>query len=351
MVLASDEAIGEGGDALAIGISYAGAQQTPEIVDGVAVSAQVEVGLDIVARATGDGAQVLAVLAAEDAPTQLAFDLDLAQGATLEPLQDGSIAVFAPVETEVPLPGEQARVEAAVAEILGGDIVSLDDLDELDAISDEQFEQLAEIPDVQTKTVTSTQQVAQVEAPWAVDAEGNAVETSYNLVDGTLTQTVVTDKNTAFPVVADPSLDWWVATIGMCAVQVAITFVPGSVLIRAAKFAKKVSSLATKSKPIAAAVKRLGGATKAAVAMIKKKVGEFRDKLIAKGQSISVNQPSKSVKKKVGEALIKAGEKIKKPQLSAKVQADLRVVEAFSIETVFDHIGYGSCGQLLRQAI
>lgn len=85
--------------------------------------------------------------------------------------------------------------------------------------------------------------------------------------------------------------------------------------------------------------------------MIKKKVGEFRDKLIAKGRSISANQPSKSVKKKVGEVLIKAGEKIRKPQISAKVQADLRIVGAFSIETVFDYIGYGSCGQLLRQAV
>jgi hypothetical protein len=155
LLLAADGVVGEDGDDLAIGISYAGAQQTPEIVDGVAVSTQLEAGLDIVARATDDGAQVLAVLADENAPTELAFDLDLPEGATFEPLQDGSIAVAAPVANEEGV---------------------------------------------------SPQYVGLIHAPWAVDAAGKALETSYNLVDGALIQTVVTDENTAFPVVADPKV-------------------------------------------------------------------------------------------------------------------------------------------------
>ncbi|MFD2839009.1 hypothetical protein ACFSYH_00275 [Populibacterium corticicola] len=204
LVLASDEVIGDGGDGLEIGISYAGASQAAEIVDGVAVSTQVEAGLDIVARATDGGAQVLAVLADENAPTELAFDLDLPEGATLEQLVDGSIAVFAPVETEVPLPGEEERFDAAVLEILGEDIFLSDDLDVLDAITDEQFELLMQIPDEETKTVVVNQQVGLIHAPWAVDAEGKALETSYDFVNGMLIQNVVTDENTVFPVVVDP---------------------------------------------------------------------------------------------------------------------------------------------------
>jgi len=41
--------------------------------------------------------------------------------------------------------------------------------------------------------------------PWAVDSEGNEVDTSFHIEDGdTLVQTVRHDKNTAYPVVADP---------------------------------------------------------------------------------------------------------------------------------------------------
>lgn len=164
LVFTSDEGIGESEDDLSIGISYAGVQLSPEIVDGVAVSAQVEQGLDIVMRATGDGAQMLAVLADENASTELAFDLNLPEGATLIENSDGSIAVTTPVASEFG---------------------------------------------------TISQEVALIEAPWAVDAAGSALETSYDLVDGALVQTVVTDENTVFPVVADPKITraWWNTTV------------------------------------------------------------------------------------------------------------------------------------------
>jgi hypothetical protein len=42
--------------------------------------------------------------------------------------------------------------------------------------------------------------------PWAKDANGNPVPTSYRIDGNTLIQTVEFDSNTAFPMVADP---WW----------------------------------------------------------------------------------------------------------------------------------------------
>ena len=44
-----------------------------------------------------------------------------------------------------------------------------------------------------------------IERPWAVDANGQLVETRYILQDGTITQTI-NHANAAYPVVADP---WW----------------------------------------------------------------------------------------------------------------------------------------------
>lgn len=48
--------------------------------------------------------------------------------------------------------------------------------------------------------------VAAIAAPWAKDAHGKALPTSYRLEGNSLIQTVSFDANTAFPVVADP---WW----------------------------------------------------------------------------------------------------------------------------------------------
>ncbi|SDM18707.1 hypothetical protein SAMN05444921_10512 [Streptomyces wuyuanensis] len=54
--------------------------------------------------------------------------------------------------------------------------------------------------------------VGAIDAPWAKDARGEAVPTSYTLDGNTLVQTVETSESTAFPVVADPkiSLGWGV---------------------------------------------------------------------------------------------------------------------------------------------
>lgn len=59
------------------------------------------------------------------------------------------------------------------------------------------------------------------EAPWAKDAKGNDVPTSYKVVGNKLVQHVEFDANSAFPIVIDPS--WWSTTkkIIKCAASVA----------------------------------------------------------------------------------------------------------------------------------
>lgn len=47
-----------------------------------------------------------------------------------------------------------------------------------------------------------------IAAPWAKDADGEAVPTSYRIDGGSLVQTVSTTASTAFPVVADPSISY-----------------------------------------------------------------------------------------------------------------------------------------------
>lgn len=54
-----------------------------------------------------------------------------------------------------------------------------------------------------------------VAAPWATDANGNAVQTSYEIRGDELFQVVTPDANTAYPVVADPSWIWYGVIWGM----------------------------------------------------------------------------------------------------------------------------------------
>ncbi|MGI5532477.1 hypothetical protein ACQEVX_35450 [Streptomyces syringium] len=50
--------------------------------------------------------------------------------------------------------------------------------------------------------------VGAIEAPWAKDAHGKPVATSYKLDGNQLIQQVETNKDTVFPVVADPKITW-----------------------------------------------------------------------------------------------------------------------------------------------
>ncbi|MFE5539422.1 hypothetical protein ACFQ78_27230 [Streptomyces sp. NPDC056519] len=51
-----------------------------------------------------------------------------------------------------------------------------------------------------------------IAAPWAKDAHGKPVSTSYALEGGTLVQRIETNSDTAFPVVVDPKFTWGIVT-------------------------------------------------------------------------------------------------------------------------------------------
>lgn len=86
---------------------------------------------------------------------------------------------------------------------------------------------------------------ALIDVPWAVDADGVAVPTSFRVAGNTVTQTIETSSDTAFPVVADPDF-WWivansagclaeVAALSLAAAKVVQAFAKADRIIRAAK--------------------------------------------------------------------------------------------------------------------
>ncbi|MGN6613386.1 MAG: hypothetical protein ACTHLJ_16595 [Angustibacter sp.] len=58
---------------------------------------------------------------------------------------------------------------------------------------------------------TGTEPVATIDPAWAVDARGRTVDTHYEVSGDQLVQVVRLTRDTAFPVVADPSVKrrWW----------------------------------------------------------------------------------------------------------------------------------------------
>lgn len=86
-----------------------------------------------------------------------------------------------------------------------------------------------------------------IDAAWAVDANGNDVDTYYVVNENILTQVVNFDEKTTFPVIADPSA-WKIAKC-----VAAIGLIVAGTVIAAAKVAKVVKY-----------IKTLGGVKKAA---------------------------------------------------------------------------------------
>ncbi|MGF1431682.1 hypothetical protein [Kitasatospora sp. LaBMicrA B282] len=78
------------------------------------------------------------------------------------------------------------------------------------------------------------QALGMFDAPWAKDANGAPVATSYRVEGGALIQTIAFDQNTAFPVVADP---WWNTAwkYTKCVAAVAAAFIPASKAYKAIK--------------------------------------------------------------------------------------------------------------------
>ena len=57
--------------------------------------------------------------------------------------------------------------------------------------------------------------VGQVDQAWAVDADGNAVESSYQIEGNALVQVIAPSADVTYPVVADPKVTraWWNTTV------------------------------------------------------------------------------------------------------------------------------------------
>lgn len=109
-----------------------------------------------VVQPTADGGvRTLVTIHDASAPREYRFDLSLPDGAVAEQVDDGSIIV---------LEGEGEDAQA----------------------------------------------IGSFEPPWAVDAKGSLVPTSYRIENGALIQTLAFDQNTQFPVVADPF--WFLAS-------------------------------------------------------------------------------------------------------------------------------------------
>ncbi|WP_286217612.1 hypothetical protein [Paraoerskovia sediminicola] len=236
---------------LELGMSVVGDHTDTALVDGVSVAQDVTEGTDVVTRAIPDGIQMIAVLDSEEADTSIDFALDLPTGPSLESQADGSIHVIVPTEIEVEDQSDSARFDAEVDAILGGAANE----DSLDNISEEQWTALEALEPVETSIEVVDTTVATVGAPWATDANGQPLQTTYELSGNTLTQHVQTDDTTAFPLTADPSWWWWTRTTAMCAGEIAVALVPGA---KAARILVKAKSYIYRSAKLKSAAAKLG---------------------------------------------------------------------------------------------
>ena len=71
-----------------------------------------------------------------------------------------------------------------------------------------------------------------IDAPWAYDAEGKPVKTYFEVSAGTLTQVVVPDAETAYPIVADPNWGKIATCVGTILGNAALYIVPGGIVGR-----------------------------------------------------------------------------------------------------------------------
>lgn len=298
-----------GGDAL--GIAIAADPSDVEFVDGVVVVSEVATSTELVTRATDAGVQVVAVLADESAPSEISFPLDLPEGAELVEQPDGSITVLGPVKYDFALPGEEERVITAALDIIGVDVGSLEDLDSL---TDQQIEQLAAIPDERTETIAVTETIAEIAAPWAVDANGTPLPTRYTVEGSTLVQTVETTTDTAFPVVADPSWVWWVEKGAKC--------VGGVIALGAAGYAKVsvgIAKLVVQMKAAKAttalgkaytAWKRLGASNSVIFKELVKQIKALGNMVVKHGYSGIAKHKASSTKAAASITLLKEGARV-----------------------------------------
>ncbi|MDF3297513.1 hypothetical protein [Streptomyces tropicalis] len=140
----------KGDTTVALTLPATGAKEQSS-TSGTDVFAGSDSSVSAAAQATTDGGfRALFTLGDANAPRQQSFTLSLPAGATVRQTAEGGLVVFNDAGT-----------------IIGG-----------------------------------------LETPWAKDANGKAVPTSYTVEGNTITQTVTPDSDTAFPVVADPKWTW-----------------------------------------------------------------------------------------------------------------------------------------------
>ena len=166
----------------------------------------------------------------------------------------------------------------------------------------------------------------EIDVPWAIDADGKELPTSFELVDGSTLRQHVDTASASFPIALDPSWSWWLITAGKCAVSIAPLLVTGGAAI-AARVPKLISFInkLSKTPKIATAIAKVGGIKNAAVAAVKKAVITLRGKL---PQGIASKLPS--------------------PKLTAKDKIFIAAAWPFIVDNFWDLIGIGSCYSLVR---
>ncbi|PQZ86432.1 hypothetical protein CQ018_18925 [Arthrobacter sp. MYb227] len=258
---------GVGSPEISIGVASPNNDST--LTEGVSVQRNAAPGTNIVTRATANGAQLIAVLEDSQASSSLDFDLDLPADAELVENPDGSVAIVADVEIVTPVDESFDATSAQIESILG-------DTDDPEEITQEQWDQIEALPEAETQTTIARQQIALIETPWAVDAEGEHLKTRFVLNGNGLTQIIETNEQTAFPVTADPSLAWWLWTGATCAANLATILFGAAKLVQAIT---KMNALVKKSAKLSAAVKKLGGAKKFLTAIYKAAKGFVEGKI------------------------------------------------------------------------
>ncbi|MBP3222695.1 MAG: hypothetical protein J6M18_02040 [Actinomycetaceae bacterium] len=142
--------------------------------------------------------------------------------------------------------------------------------------------------------------VATVDAPWAVDATGQHLPTYYELIPASSTIRQHVDmKGATYPIAVDPSWWWWTKNVISCSVGLGSLLASGGAAL-ASRIPQVVSAInkLAKTKAIAVLVKKVGGAKKAAYALVKNVAARVRnlvsEKLRGKIPSVKLTNEEKA---------------------------------------------------------
>ena len=113
-----------------------------------------------------------------------------------------------------------------------------------------------------SSATTSTDPIMGSSAPWAYDATGRSLPTSFHVQGSSIIQDVDT-TGAVYPITADPSLRWW-GSVAVCAAEIAIALTPTGAVAKLANSAR-VAKIINSSTALRNAVKTLGGVKNAFV--------------------------------------------------------------------------------------